>query len=96
MADDAPKTYSVSLRVRRTTIEYTYVSVFVDSSIMQTDQAGNVVLDERGFAHIAPEKMTSRAIELSKAQPTRWFLESQSAEPHPIQKAPEPEERVGL
>lgn len=68
----------------------------VDSSIMRTDSSGNVVLDEKGFAHIDPEKMAKRGVELSNAPNVKWFAESRAIEPHPIQRAPEPQERAAL
>lgn len=73
MSEDAPNTYSISLRVRCTTTEYAFMSVPVNSSVMRTGASGNPVLDEKGFAHIDPEKRANRGVELGSAGTFRAF-----------------------
>ncbi len=87
--DSLPPTYSISVRLRRTTLEYAYVRVPVTDGIMQTDDHGTVKTDEKGHAHIDPEKMVQRAMEILQAGPPRWYPEGEKIEPHPIQKGPE-------
>ena len=92
MQNTDPKTYSVSVRVKRTTVEYAYVPVPVTGEIMETDEMGDEVRDEKGFAHIDPEKLMRRAAEQARQPSVKWYRESEHIEPHPIQKAPEPDE----
>lgn len=92
MKDNSPKTYSISLRLRRTTIEYAYVSVLVTGDIMQADDEGNILQDANGHARIDPQKMVLRATELARRPTVTWYRESEQIEPHPIQKAPEADE----
>ena len=84
--------YSVSLRLRRVTVEYAYVRVPVTGEIMQTDETGTVKADEQGHVHIDPGKMVQRGIDLARSGPTRWYPEEETIEPHPIQKAPDADE----
>jgi hypothetical protein len=88
-------TYSVCLRLRRVTVEYAYVRVPVTQEIMQTDDHGETRTHDEGYAHIDPKKMVRRGIDIAQAGQTRWYREEETIEPHPIQKAPEPEEAVG-
>jgi hypothetical protein len=87
-----PKRYSVSLRLRRTRVEYSYVLVPVTDDIMTTAADGCVERDEKGNAHIDVSKFVRRATEIASAEPQKWLLESESYEPHPIQKSPDPDE----
>lgn len=93
MQDSEPKTYSISLRLRRTTVEYAYVSVLVTDENMQTDDEGNVVLDGQGHARLDPEKMVLQATEIARRPTVTWYRESEHIEPHPVQKAPEADEQ---
>ena len=78
-------TYSVSWRLQRTTTEYAYISVPVtdDLVIRQADGNGRIDVDA----------MVRRAIEMGESPEVTWYPESEDIQPHPIQKAPEPEER---
>jgi hypothetical protein len=80
MADAAPKSYSVSFRLQRTTTEFAFVSVpvSVDMIIRQTDGSGRLDVP----------KMTARAIEMGQAIETVWEQETQDVQMHPIQMAP--------
>ena len=79
--DEVPRTYSISVRLRRTTTEETYLSVPVDESIMQNEPAAD------GSYRIDPDKLWAEAIRLAE-QPTNWTIEDRQVTPHPIQQAP--------
>jgi hypothetical protein len=78
--DEAP-TYSISVRLQRTTTEETYLSVPVDEAIMQDEPAAN------GNYRIDPPKLWAEAIRLAE-QSADWTLEHRQVTPHPIQRAP--------
>jgi hypothetical protein len=87
-------TYSVSLRLRRITVEYAYVSVPVTDAIMQTDDHGELKTDEKRYTRIDVEKMVQRGIDIARSGQTRWYPEEEKVEPHPVQKAPDPGEEA--
>jgi hypothetical protein len=89
MPDNDPRTYSISIRVKRTIVDCGYVSVPVANAIMRTGENGNVAQDEKGHAHIDPEKLTLQAIAWAREPSVKWFRESEQIEPHPIQKPPD-------
>ena len=76
--------YSVSWRLRRTTVEYAYVTVPV---------AGNIVRpDAQGVNRIDSEAMGRRAVDLGQSPEVVWYREEQRIDLHPLQKAPDPDE----
>jgi hypothetical protein len=79
--DQAPGTYSISVRLRRTTTEETYVSVPVDGALLQQEPAAD------GSYRIDPGKLWTEAIRLAE-QSTNWTIEDRQVTPHPIQQAP--------
>ena len=83
--DFAMLTYSISLHLQRIKKECAYVSVPVTDAIM-IEQAD-------GTGRIDADKMTQIAISLSEAPDAQWHFEEQVTQPHPIQKAPEPDEK---
>ena len=87
-----PQTYSISVRLQRLTTEYAYVRVPVTGDIMAVDPSGGVALDENGNAHIDPQRMVQRAVELARSPGVTWYQEQQQVQLHPLQKAPEPGE----
>jgi hypothetical protein len=91
--DNDSSAYSVSVRIKRTTSEYAYIQVPVTDEVMETDEAGTVVADGRGSAHIDPKKLIQLAIKMAGLPSVKWYREEQHTEPHPIQKAPEESER---
>ncbi|MEI8196137.1 MAG: hypothetical protein WCI73_09535 [Phycisphaerae bacterium] len=60
---------------------------------MQTVETGELQKDDKGFAHLDGAKLFDEAIRLAGLPSVRWFMEDECIEPHPIQKAPEPDER---
>jgi hypothetical protein len=94
MSDDQPRTYSIQVRVRRTTVEFAYVLVPVDSQIMRTDEAGVEVRDEKGSARIDGEKFAAQAVALAASPIVEWYQESSHIEPHPLQKPREENEQA--
>lgn len=76
--------YSISLRLRRTTVEYAYVSVPVDDAIVRPD--------ESGVGRIDAERMTAVAVQFGGRPEVVWYPEDRDIVPHPMQKAPEPGE----
>ena len=77
-------TYSIQLRLKRTIVEDTYVSVPVSNLIMKEKEDGNLGIDF--------EKFTKEGIRISKNYEVDWQVESSTIEVHPIQ-AVRPEER---
>lgn len=77
--------YSISLRLRRITVEYAYVNVPVVGDVVKPD--------EQGLGRIDVAELTRRAIEMGQRPEVAWYREEQRVEPHPLQKAPEDDER---
>ncbi|MFD3524231.1 hypothetical protein [Streptomyces sp. NPDC058653] len=75
-------TYSVSVRLRRTTVEERYVSVPISESVMRTER------DEDGARGLDAEKIFAAAIELGRDD-DGWAAEEREVTVHPIQKAPD-------
>jgi hypothetical protein len=78
-------TYSVSLRLRRVTFDYAYVSVPVVDNVVKPD--------EQGVNRIDFGELTRMAIEMSQSPEVVWYREEQNTEPHPVQKAPDEGEK---
>jgi hypothetical protein len=78
-------TYSISLRLRRITVEYAYVNVPVVGDVVKPD--------EQGVGRIDGAELTRRAVEMGQRSEVAWYREEQRVEPHPLQKAPEAGER---
>ena len=94
MQDRELKAKSVSVRMKRMTVEYAYVSLLVTGEIMQTDDQGNVIRDKKGFAYLDPLKLIFRSTEQARQPSVKWYRESEQIEPHPVQKAPEANETL--
>lgn len=77
--------YSVSWRLQRTTTEYGYVLVPVTEDLIK--------LDETGIGRMDVERMAQRAIERGHSEVIQWYPEGQQVQLHPLQKAPEPDEK---
>jgi hypothetical protein len=92
MQEDNPQTYSISVRLRRTTVEYAYVAVLVTDDVMQTDTEGDIVQSAQGGASIDFDNLILRATEIARRPTVTWYRETEQIEPHPIQKAPEADE----
>jgi hypothetical protein len=71
-----PKTYSVMIRVQRTTVEFVHVRVPITDELVTDD-------------HLDGAKAFAAAIEIARTQPQRWLHD---AEPeiivHPLQTPP--------
>jgi len=80
MPDTSGATYSVSLRLQRTTTEFAFVSVplTADLTIAKPDGTGQIDV----------EKMVQRAVEMGQASSVSWQKEEQHVKPHPVQMAP--------
>jgi hypothetical protein len=78
-------TYSISLRLRRVTVEYAYVNVPVVGDLIKPD--------EQGVNRIDGGQLTGKAVEMSQNPEVVWYREEQRTEPHPLQKAPDPGEK---
>jgi hypothetical protein len=81
---EEPKTYSLTLRVRRTTYEDAYVSVPVTSAILKQKEDGTLGIDFEAFV--------AEAVRISQDPRVEWKVEEHKTEPHPIQ-GPKPEDR---
>ena len=80
MSEDAAPTYSISVRLQRTTLEEAYVSVPVTGDVMD----GHA--DKDGSFHLDPEKVMAAAVALGRE--ADWAVEERSVSVHPVQKAP--------
>lgn len=74
-------TYSISVRLRRTTTEEGYVSVPVTEDLMQAEAAPD------GTRFLDGEKVLAAALNLTP--PNGWLPETSEVEVHPIQKEPD-------
>ncbi len=78
---EPPTTYSISVRLQRTTTEELYLSVPVDGAIMQDEPAAD------GRYRIDPGRLWAEAIRLA-TESVDWTVEDRQVTPHPIQQAP--------
>jgi hypothetical protein len=78
---EGAETLSVQIRLRRTTIEYGYVSVEVTPDLIGLDGK----LDSEGLFR--------RALEWGQEPQMVWYSEEHIVEPHPIQQQREPHEK---
>ena len=76
-------TYSISVRLRRTTVDYAYVNVPVVGDLVKPDDQGVGRLDEASA--------TSGRRDGHEAQVV-WYREARQVEPHPSKQGPEPGE----
>lgn len=77
-------TYSIQLRIKRTTVEDAFVSVPVTSSMMKEKEDGNLGIDG--------DKLLEQALKLGKESGVEWKVEDVTIEPHGLQ-GPKPEDR---
>ncbi len=82
--DEENRTYSVMVRLRRTTHEDAYVAVPLTESVMGAKEDGSFGLD--------PEALLAEAARLGRDARVQWAVESGEIEPHPMQ-GPMPEDR---
>ncbi|MEW2507315.1 hypothetical protein AB0878_43340 [Amycolatopsis sp. NPDC047767] len=73
-------TYSISVRLQRTTVEEAYVSVPVGDAVLRDEP------EPDGSARLDPQKVMAAAVELGRA--AHWSAEDVRITPHPIQKPP--------
>lgn len=76
------ESYSVSVRLQRTTVEERYISVPITNAVMRAEP------DPDGSRRLDPEKILAAAIELGHDD-TDWLPEDREVTIHPIQKAPD-------
>ena len=82
---EGAETFSISLRLRRVTVEYAYVNVPVVDDVVKPD--------EQGVNRIDFAELTRKAIEMSQSPEVVWYREEQKTEPHQVQKAPDDGEK---
>jgi len=75
-----PKTFSVSVRLRRVTIETAFVSVPLIPDLLEPS------FEQSGA--INAEKLMQAAADLGRQPFTAWTLEEATMTPHPIQAPP--------
>ena len=76
-------TYSLSVRLRRTKVEYAFVSVPIDEHVLEIDPEDNTKL------RINPEKVSEMAKRLGLDKTVLWAEEGGPLiEMHPLQTAP--------
>jgi hypothetical protein len=73
--------HSISVRLQRTTVEESYVSVPVTDAVMQEEPT------EDGSYRLDTDKLFAAAIELGNG--ADWLPEDQQVVLHPVQKAPD-------
>lgn len=81
MTDDAEPTYSISLRMRRTTVEEAYVSVPVDERVLREAP------DNPGTFSIDTDRLWAEGARRA-AEADTWSAEAREITPHPVQQAP--------
>jgi hypothetical protein len=74
------KTYSISIRIKRTTVEHGFVKVLVTDDLID--------LQPDGTGRLNVEKVFERGIEMGNKPDVAWGLEDQIIETHPIQSPP--------
>jgi hypothetical protein len=84
-APEGASSYSISLRLRRTIVEYAYVNVPVVGDVVKPDEAG--------VGRIDMERLVGLGIGMGQSPEVVWYQEERRIETHPLQKAPEPGER---
>jgi hypothetical protein len=85
--DGTPRTYSIALRLRRTTHEDVYVSVPVTAAITEERPDGT-----RGINFDA---LVAQGVQISQDPKAEWKVESALTECHPIQQRP-PDDRSSV
>ena len=84
---DENRTYSILIRLRRTTTEDAFIRVPVVGDLMLPE------VDEHGHHHIDSTKLVAAATRLAQEASVRWVRDGEPMiEPHPIQ-TPLPEGR---
>lgn len=75
--EDPPRSYSIAVRIRRTTVEFVHVRVPITEAVVSDD-------------HLDPDKVFAAAVELGKADPAlRWLSDTDPVvEIHPLQTPP--------
>lgn len=81
---EEPKTFSITLRLRRAIYEDAYVAVPVTDAIVKANDDGTGSIDFEAFV--------AEAIRISGDERVEWKVEETQIEPHPIQ-GPLPEDR---
>jgi hypothetical protein len=84
MTADEPRSYSIQLRIRRTTVEDAFIGVPVTDRVLR--DAGD------GTARIDPEALYAEARRIAQDARVEWQTESRSVEPHELQ-IPKPDDR---
>lgn len=79
-APEPPSSYSIALRVQRTTIEYAYLRIPITEAVV--DEQPN------GSGRINAEKLVAEGQRMAQSPEMIWYSESQTIEPHPWQQAP--------
>lgn len=75
-----PRSYSISVRLRRTLVEEGYVKVPVTGDVMSPPEAD-------GTLRLDTDKLFAEAVRLG-GDLAEWTTEESAIEVHPIQKAP--------
>jgi len=76
------KTYSISVRLQRITIEAAHVSVPLSQELFHRNPDGSETIDG--------EKVMAAAIELGRSLATQWSVEGEVViTPHPLQTPPQ-------
>jgi hypothetical protein len=78
---EGAESLSIQIRLRRTTIEYGFVSVEVTPDLIGMD------------GKLDSEELFRRAVEFSKEAQMIWYEEERIVEPHPIQRPRELHEK---
>ncbi len=77
-------TYSIQVRVQRTTTEHAFILVPVTSEVIIQKPDGTGTLD--------PEQVMHRALQLAASPEMQWLPEGCETQLHPVQRPREPGE----
>lgn len=80
MAEIPVPTYSISVRLQRTTTEFAFVSIPATADLIAEQPDGTGRLDAA--------RMIERGVEMGKQPGVAWQHESQEVQPHPLQVPP--------
>lgn len=84
-APEPPSSYSIALRVQRTTVEYAYLRIPITEAVVEEQPDGS--------GRINAEKLVAEGQRMAQSPEMIWYPESQTIEPHPWQQAPSENEQ---
>lgn len=88
ITENLSKKRSISLRVQRMTVEYSYVRIPLTDDML--------IFDSEGVGRVNTDLAFTRGLELAQESNLVWFYESEEIGAHPWQRPPDQEEKILL